>query len=593
VAAVTWPDAALLPPEESIDDNCCKILEAAMSSTLQPEQHVPINRLTWVRFVEVVRDFVSSEVGWKARSLFALLVAFLFGINGLNVVNSYVARDFMTAIEHRDRAAFIWQATVYVGVFAASTLVAVLYRFSEERLALLWRTWLTRALLTRYLARRAYHQLEASNQIANPDERIADDTRAFARTTLSFMLMSLNAGFTVVAFAGVLWSINTLLFAVAVGYAALGSLVTVLLGRPLVGLNYNQLDKEANLRSDLIHVRQHAESVALLRREDRLGARLLRHVDVLEANLRRIIAVNRNLGFFTTGYNYMIQIIPALIIAPLFIRGEVQFGVIMQSAIAFSQLLGAFSLIVTQFQSISSFAAVVARLSSLAEAIEGAQASPAVIETREENERVAYEGLTLRAPTDGRTLVRELSVSLPRGTRLLVRAQGDAAGIALFRATAGIWDSGEGRIIRPGLDAIHLLPERPYLPLGTLRECLVRTGQEAVIEERHIRAALRTLGIEDLLARAGGLDVEKNWEDVFSLGEQQLLAVARVLLAAPQFVCLDRIGTALDAEQVGLVLKALTETAITYVVFNGEGDEARYYDAILDIARDATWQWKL
>jgi putative ATP-binding cassette transporter len=269
----------------------------------------------------------------------------------------------------------------------------------------------------------------------------------------------------------------------------------------------------------------------------------------------------------------------------------VQFGVIAQSAIAFAQLLGAFSLIVTQFQSISSFAAVVARLGSLAEAIEGAQASPPMIETREENERLAYERITLRSPTDGRTLVSELSASLPRGTRLLVRAQNDAAGVALFRATAGIWKGGEGCILRPALDAIHFLPERPYLPLGTLRECLVRSGQETVVEETRIRGVLRTLGIEDLLARAGGLDVEKDWEDVFSLGEQQLLAVVRVLLAAPQFVCLDRIGTALDAEQVGLVLKALTENAITYVVFNGEGDEARYYDAILDIAGDGTWRW--
>jgi putative ATP-binding cassette transporter len=150
---------------------------------------------------------------------------------------------------------------------------------------------------------------------------------------------------------------------------------------------------------------------------------------------------------------------------------------------------------------------------------------------------------------------------------------------------------GVARIVRPALDAIHFLPERPYLPLGTLRECLVRSGQETVVEETQIRGALRTLGIENLLARAGGLDVEKDWEGVFSLGEQQLLAVARVLLAAPQFVCLDRIGTALDAEQVRLVLKVLTENAITYVVFNGEGDEARYYDAILDIAGDGTWQW--
>jgi putative ATP-binding cassette transporter len=401
-----------------------------------------------------------------------------------------------------------------------------------------------------------------------------------------------NASFTVVAFAGVLWSISTLLFLVAVVYAALGSLLTVLLGRTLVWLNYTQLDKEANFRSDLIHVRQHAESVALLQRESRLGARLLRRVEDLTANWRRIVAVNRNLSFFTTGYNYMIQIIPALIIAPLFIRGEVQFGVITQAAMAFSMLLGAFSLIVNQFQSISSFAAVVARLSSLVEAFEHAQSGPCMIETREENDRVAYERLTLRSPTDGRTLVRELSASLSRGTRLLLRAQDDAGGVALLLATAGIWNSGEGRIIRPGLDAIHFLPERPYLALGTLRECLLGTGQEAVVTDAQIRGALRMLRIEDLVERAGGLDVEKDWQDVFSLGEQQLLAVVRVLLAAPQFVFLDRLDSALDAEHVALVLKVLSEHAVTYIVFKGDGDVARYYDAILEIAEDGTWQWK-
>ena len=563
-----------------------------MNTALSGEPRVPIDRLTWLRFVRAVKNFVSSEVAWKARALFALLITFLFAINGLNVINSYVARDFMTAIEHRDRAGFVWQATVYIGVFVGSTLVAVLYRFSEERLALLWREWLTRRLFERYLAQRAYLQLEARTEIANPDQRIADDTRAFTGTTLSFVLMSLNASFTVVAFAGVLWSISVLLFAVAVGYAALGSLLTVLLGRPLVWLNYNQLDKEANLRSDLIHIRQHAESVALLRREGRLGARLLRRLEDLTANWRRIIAVNRNLAFFTTGYNYMIQVIPALIIAPLFIRGEVPFGVITQAAMAFSQLLGAFSLIVTQFQSISSFAAVVARLSSLAEGIEQGRSGESKIEICEDNERLAFDRLTLRSPTDGRTLVEALSASLPRGTRLLVRAQNDTAGVALFRAAAGIWDSGAGCIVRPGLDVIHFLPERPYLPLGTLRECLLRTGQESVVAETQIRDALRTLGIEDLLQRAGGLDAEKDWDDVFSLGEQQLLAVARVLLAAPRFVALDRVGTALAAEQVAQVLTVLSEKAITYIVFKGDGDDARYYDAILDIAGDATWQWK-
>ena len=180
----------------------------------------------------------------------------------------------------------------------------------------------------------------------------------------------MNSTLAAISFSGVLWTISPLLFGVALGYAALGTLTTVLLGRPLVGLNYRQSDREADFRATLIHVRENAESVALLRREGRLRVRLLSRIDELVANFRRITSVNRNLGFFTTGYNYLIQIIPTLIVAPRFIRGEVEFGVITQSAMAFTQLLGAFSLIINQFGSISSFAAVVARLSALAGAVE-------------------------------------------------------------------------------------------------------------------------------------------------------------------------------------------------------------------------------
>lgn len=557
----------------------------------QAEREVRFDRLILTRFAAAVRSFASSDEGWKAKFLFGLLIAFLFAINGLNVVNSYVARDFMTAIASRDRARFISQATLYIGVFAASTITAVLYRFSEERLALRWRWWVTRELLTHYLARRAYYYLEATDQIANPDERIAEDARAFTTTTLSFVLLFLNGTFTVLAFAGVLWSISTLLFGVAVAYAALGSVLTIVLGRPLIWLNYNQLDQEANLRADLIHLRQNAELVALSHHEARLGARLLQRLDSLTANWRRVTAVNRNLAFFTTGYNYMIQIIPALVIAPLFLRGEVEFGVITQSAISFSYLLGAFSLIVTQFQSISSFAAVVARLNSLTQATDRAEAGASPIETCEANDRVAWENLTLLSPTDGRTLVGGLSASLARGTRLLIRTTSEAAGAALFRATAGLWHTGSGRIIRPGLDDILFLPERPYMPLGTLRAALLRTGQEHTVTDAQILSTLQQLGTADLVSRAGGLDREQDWDNLLSLGERQLLAVARLLLANPPFAFLDRVDTALGSEQTALVFKVLSLSAITYIVFEGEGDGMQSCDAVLDLGDGGTWQW--
>src|SRR6059036_4062094 len=334
------------------------------------EQRISITRVTWSRFGRAVKDFASCEVGWRARGLFGLLIALLVVFNALNVVNSYVGRDFMTAISNRDSARFIRQAIAYLGVFAASALVGAFYSFSEQRLGLLWREWLTGRLLGAYLDGRAYYRLSAAGVLTSPDERIAEDVRAFTATTLSFVLMLCNATVTVVAFSGVLWSISRTLFAVAVLYAACGSALTVLFGRPLVWLNYNQLDKEADFRANLVHVQANAESIAVLHREGRIGARLRRRFEDLTANMRRIIAVNRNLAFFINGYNYLIQIIPALVVAPLFIRGEVEFGVITQSAMAFAQLLGAFSLIINQFQSISAFTAVAARLSALTDAVE-------------------------------------------------------------------------------------------------------------------------------------------------------------------------------------------------------------------------------
>src|SRR5262245_48813504 len=339
------------------------------------EVAAPSGRRTLRRCIRSVKDLLNSEVRWRAITLAALLVGFLFAINGLNVVNSYVARDFMTAIAGRDMPGFTRQALLYLAVFGASTAVAVLQSFTEQRLGLLWRWRLTHRLTRLYLADENYYWLKWSGSLDNPDERIADDVRTFTATTVSFALIFVNGALTVVAFAGVLWSISPLLFGVAVGYAALGSLLTVLLGRRLIGLNSRQLDREADFRSTLIHVRENAESVALTRHEGRLTARLLRRLDALVDNYRRITSVNRNLGFFTTSYNYLIQIIPALIVAPLFIRGEVEFGVVPQSAMAFAQLLGAFSLVVNQFPLLSSYAAVTERLGALGDAID--RVSPA------------------------------------------------------------------------------------------------------------------------------------------------------------------------------------------------------------------------
>lgn len=573
------------------------------------QERIPINRHTWSGFLVGIKGFATSEqAGGKAKLLLAVLILFLLGLNALNVLNSYVSRDFMTAIENRNMAGFVRMALIYIAVFAAVTVVSVLYSFTEQRLGLLWREWATTQSIGTYANHRVYYRLKLKGEVGNPDQRIADDIRVFSATTLSFVLILLNATFTVIAFSGVLWSISPLLFVVAVLYAAVGTLLTFLTGRPLVRLNYDQSDREANFRSALIYLRGNAESVALSRREGHLIQLSLKNLSDLAANFRRIIAVNRNVGFFTTGYNWLVQIIPALFVAPLFITGKVEFGVISQSAIGFTHLLGAFSIIVTQFQSISSYTAVLARLSSLREASENekvaALSNPSV--TREDG-RIAYQALTLRSPRSGRVLIKDLSIEIPRGKRVLVRGQDETARSALFLATGALWEASEGRIIRPSLEQVLLLPELPYLPPGTVRELLMRPWPEAEgameqnlnavqVPEEQMLETLRALKIDSLLKGFGGLDTRHHWENTLPLDEQQLLVAARILLARPAFVFLDRPSTTLHPEQVDWVLALLKEHGITYVTFEGT-EEGRAlnlepYDALLELKEEGAWIWE-
>ena len=573
-------------------------------------------RLIWMRLTQSVRNLAASDVGGRAKLMAAGLFVMSLSINGLNVLASYVGRDFMTAIAGRETSLFVGLALAYIGVFALLTVVAVIFRFTEERLGLLWREWMSCRIVEFYMNHRVYYRLDEAGVLSNPDQRIADDVRAFTVTTLSFVLMLLNSTFTVIAFSGVLWSISPLLFIAAVAYAAGGTWFAIGLGRPLVALNYGQLDKEANFRSDLIHVRENAESVAMLHREGGMKARLLGEIHTLVENFKNIIAINRNLGFFTTGYNYMIQIIPILFVAPMFMAGKVEFGVITQAAMAFTQLLGAFSLIVNQFQSISSYAAVASRLSDLGDAIEQATpqrfrkdiakacaicTEPAATRTDlsphggigvvEDLERVAFENLTLRSPRDGRILIDRFTGAIPRGRSVLIKGP-DRAKLALFRAVAGIWDTGSGTILRPPLAQILFLPERPYLPPGNLRQILVPNGQAGETPDAAIVKVLESVEAAAVLKRAGGLDQEQDWDDLLSLGEQQSLAFARLLLARPRLALLDRPGTALSLSNVQRLLSLLRQQAVSYITL-GDGDDALSdYECLLEFDASGKSRWE-
>jgi putative ATP-binding cassette transporter len=307
--------------------------------------------------------------------------------------------------------------------------------------------------------------------------------------------------------------------------------------------------------------------------------------------LRRIIGINRNLGYFTTGYNWMIQIIPALIIAPAFMAGKVEFGVVTQSAMAFSTLVAAFSLIITQFGSISSFAAVVKRLSLLAQTIEESKLpTKTSIELREETDRLAYEGLTLRSSENAQVMIDKLSLVIPPGARIMVRAENDEATLPLFKATAGLDVLGEGVVVRPGRQALKFLTERPYLSPGSLRDALVPPDMDIHISDQRLLDLIAEWGMSGILTRAGGLHAEQDWPSLLSLGEQHVLTCMRTMLAAPKFVILDRPGTALGTERLHDILTRFSKASIGYIQLGHAHGSNDLYDSILDIQENGQWR---
>jgi vitamin B12/bleomycin/antimicrobial peptide transport system ATP-binding/permease protein len=560
-----------------------------------------MNQHKWTVSRQIVRQmwravatFLKSPVGGKAKWLLASLMVLMLSINGMNVLNSYVGRYFMSSIEKKDTSGFTFYAWMYVAVFAGSTLVAVLFRFSEERLGLLWRDYLTRRIVSIYIDRRIYLHFEHSGAITNPDQRMTEDVRQLTTTTLSFVLMILNGTLTALSFSGVLWSISPKLFGIAVLYAVAGSILTIRLGRPLIRMNYQQSDFEANFRSELIRVRQNADGIALTGNEGRMRDRVMSRIDDLVGNLKRIIAVNRNLNFFTGGYNYMIQLIPTLIVAPLFMHQGVEFGVIGQAGMAFATLLGAFSLVITQFQAISSYASVVTRLGEFVGAYEKTRSrgKTAHIEYATAPDHFSCSDLTLcPADNESKILVRNLNAEFVAGKRVLVHGSNQAARVTLFRAAAGLHDAGTGKIACPSPEKLIFLPEQPYLVPSTLRELLKSAGTRHPVTDDDIARVIQETGLESAVAEHGGLDVERNWLEVLSFEDQQRLCVARAVLARPDFVFLAQLDSALGDLEQERVCRLLAEKGITYVSFGDRGPDPALYDAFLELNDDGSWEW--
>ena len=552
-------------------------------------------RQLWI----ISRAFFASERRHKALRFLVILLTLALCVGGVQVLMSYVARDFMTAIAKKDAPAY-WQSLwLYLGTFALAVPLGVYYRWTEERLALLWREWMAQHLIKRYFNNRAYYRLRGSASIDNPDQRISEDVRNFTLSSLSFLLIALNATVTVIVFIGVLWAISVTLVGMLLVYAVAGTGLSILIGRRLVGLNYLQYQKEADFRYSLVRVRDNAESIAFYRGEKREQRDLVGRLGAAVLNMLDIIGWNRNLGFFVNSYNYAALVLPVVIVTPLFMRGEVEFGVVTQSAGAFAQVLAAVSLIITQFERLSAYLAGVQRLGMLWDDLDefDAEEERATLEgdqdVDDESRRVNLDKLTVRTPDGSKTLVNDLSFELRRNQSLLIMGASGAGKSSVLRTIAGLWPIGSGALERPPRQDIMFLPQRPYMIDGNLRDQLLYPYPDRGFSDEQILEVVGKVNLADVLDRVDSdLDRVMDWINVLSIGEQQRVAFARLFLRNSKFAFLDEATSALDEDNQQRLYQLLKESRIGFISVGHRTTLIEYHDRVLQLDRSGSWKIK-
>jgi putative ATP-binding cassette transporter len=546
----------------------------------------------WTRFWSMTWPYWKSEEKWSAWGLLIIVLLLSAAVTGLNVVLTYVNNYLLTALSTRHVHDFYKWLFVNAGIFVIGTPIVVYAQWTQNKLSVNWRRWLTGRLLDRYFQERAFYAVNLRSNVDNPDQRLTQDANDFTAMSLGFLLTIFQSVFTFISFFAVLLSISHLLTEIMLVYAVVGTAIVFLFGRKLVNLNFQQQRREADFRYGMVRVRDNTEAIAFYNGEAAESSHAKSLLMGAVLNYNALIGWQRNLGMFTTGYNYFVGIVPFLVVAPLYFAMKVPFGTVTQAGDVFAQILGAASLVVSQFQGLTAFAATVDRLSNFREALN--EPKEMLTGNRIQTSvtgQLTLEDLTLETPDGQRVLIDDLTVQASQQGGLLIVGPSGAGKSSLLRAIAGLWERGSGRIERPDSGQMLFLPQSPYLVQGSLRRQLLYPRQEAYASDDALQAVLEQVSLPDLAAWVGGLDAERDWDTLLSLGERQRLAFARLLLARPEYAILDEATSALDAPNEQRLYESLRAVCPFYVSVGHNPSLRRYHRQVLEL--DGATHWSL
>ncbi len=519
----------------------------------------------------LTRPYWISDQRWRALSLLAVVIGLNLALVGMNVLFSYWSREFFNSMQNKDADAFFnllfwYQQTdsglmpSFAGLAAIYICIAVYALYLRQALQIRWREWLTQHYLDRWLGQRAYYRVALTDPgTDNPDQRIAEDIRLFVDNTLALGLGLMRSVVTLFSFVVVLWSLSGPLQVfgvnipgymvwVAIVYAVVGTTLAHLIGRRLIPLNFEQQRVEADFRYALMRLRENAEGVALYGGEADEKRGLVDRFGALMRNWWAIMVATKKLTFYTAGYSQVAIVFPYVVASPGYFAGRMPLGGLTQTATAFGQVQESLSWFISNYSTLAEWGATVQRLTSffqaLREAHAAAEAGAGVAAAPGDAPGLGIHDVSIALP-DGRQLLQHAEASIAPGERVLLTGPSGSGKSTLFRAMAGIWPFGSGHVALPAQGRALFLPQRPYLPLGSLRRVLCYPDRVEAHDDAAVRAALEDAGLGHLAPR---LDEEDSWDKRLSGGEQQRVALARALLLQPDWLFLDEATASLDTE---------------------------------------------